>query len=103
MEALDVLKETRETTLNLEYDFKRRPVNGRMVGSHVAFNTVPWNTVDEMDKVYGLFLLGNKNTVSKHLKTLMYGRITMNHIWPWIGYVLDGYPFKLLKKVPLAF
>ena len=55
VEALDVLKETRETTLNLEYDFKRRPVNGRMVGSHVAFNTVPWNTVDEMDKVYGLF------------------------------------------------
>ena len=55
VEAVDVLKQTQEKRLNFEYDFKRRPVNRRMVASHVAFETVPWNTVDEMDKVYGLF------------------------------------------------
>lgn len=52
---LDLQMETRETTLNLEYDFKRAPdastvrmveVSGWGV-SHVAFNTRPWQTADE--------------------------------------------------------
>jgi hypothetical protein len=55
IQARDVLRQPREITLNFEYDFKRRPVNRRMIESHVAFNTVPWNTIDEIDKVYGLF------------------------------------------------
>jgi hypothetical protein len=55
VKALDVLKLSRETTLNFEYDFKRRPVNRRMINSHVAFDTVPWRTIDEVEKVYVLF------------------------------------------------
>jgi|688.fasta_scaffold62710_2 hypothetical protein len=67
IQARDVLRQPREITLNFEYDFKRRPVNRRMIESHVAFNTVPWNTIDEIDKVYGLF----SNWKQKHcIKTL---------------------------------
>lgn len=52
---LDLQTETRETRINLEYDFKRRPIASsvRMIPlagtgqSHLAFNTEPWNTVDE--------------------------------------------------------
>lgn len=53
--GLDLQTETRETRINLEYDFKRRPIarSARMVEmagtkhSHLAFDTEPWNTVDE--------------------------------------------------------
>lgn len=52
---LDLQTETRETRINLEYDFKRKPIASsvRMIPlagtgqSHLAFNTEPWNTVDE--------------------------------------------------------
>jgi hypothetical protein len=52
---LDLQTETRQTRINLEYDFKRRPLpeSVRMVPmagtdqSHLAFDTEPWNTVDE--------------------------------------------------------
>lgn len=52
---LDLQTETRETRINLEYDFKRRPIpcSVRMVPmagtsqSHLAFDTEPWDTVDE--------------------------------------------------------
>ncbi|WP_301102486.1 hypothetical protein [Propionivibrio sp.] len=52
---LDLQTETRETRINLEYDFKRRPIPAsvRMVEmagtdqSHLAFDTEPWGTVDE--------------------------------------------------------
>lgn len=52
---LDLQTETRETRINLEYDFKRRPIPNsvRMIPmagtnqSHLAFDTEPWNTVDE--------------------------------------------------------
>lgn len=52
---LDLQTETRETRINLEYDFKRRPIPSsvRMIPmagtdqSHLAFDTEPWNTVDE--------------------------------------------------------
>ena len=47
--------ERRETRVNAEYDFKRKPVTGsvRMIDiagrgvAHVAFDTEPWQTVDE--------------------------------------------------------
>jgi hypothetical protein len=55
LKASDVFRLERETTLNYEYDFKRRPVHRRMANGHVAFDTVPWNTVEEVDKVHGLF------------------------------------------------
>jgi len=44
--ALDVVKTERKSLLNLEFDFKRMPVNPRMVSvhgtEHIAFDTVPW-------------------------------------------------------------
>lgn len=51
----DLVTETHETTLNLEYDFKRRikPGSAEMVEvagtgvQHLAFSTLPWNTVEE--------------------------------------------------------
>ena len=52
---VDVIRLSRETTLNYEYDFKRRPVNPRMIGSHVAFDTMPWKTIDEIAKVHLMF------------------------------------------------
>lgn len=51
--ALDLQKETHDITLNLEFDFKRRPINPcmRPVGDrgveHLAFDTEPWQTADE--------------------------------------------------------
>lgn len=51
----DLQTERRETKLNLEFDFKRRPlpatarmveVSGRGV-SHLAFDTAPWDNVEE--------------------------------------------------------
>jgi len=47
----DLTPVTRKMTLNLEYDFRRKPVNPRMVklldGEHLAFDTEPWNTLDD--------------------------------------------------------
>lgn len=58
----DVFRLRREVKANLEYDLKRRPVNPRMVkagdGSgreHLAFDTVPWNTIDEADQARAYF------------------------------------------------
>lgn len=51
--ALDLQKETHDITLNLEFDFKRRPINPcmRPVGDrgveHLAFDTEAWQTADE--------------------------------------------------------
>lgn len=59
--ALDLQKETHEISLNLEFDFKRRPVNPSMrpVGDrgveHVAFDTEPWQTADEALLARALF------------------------------------------------
>jgi hypothetical protein len=43
---LDVVKTERTSLLSLEFDFKRMPVNPRMVGvygmEHIAFDTLPW-------------------------------------------------------------
>lgn len=47
----DVFRLDRETVMNLEYDFKRRPVRPRMVVAgetmHLAFDTEPWETIEE--------------------------------------------------------
>lgn len=57
LKEMDLVAIHTEQTLNLEYDFKRRPVNPRMVKvrhpvsgetvEHLSFDTVPWLTVDE--------------------------------------------------------
>jgi hypothetical protein len=44
--ALDVIKTERTSLLSLEWDFKRMPINPRMIDvlgtEHIAFDTVPW-------------------------------------------------------------
>lgn len=56
---LDVFRVERPVRLGLEFDMKRRPVDPRMeqIGDHVhiAFDTVPWNTVEEAEEVRGAF------------------------------------------------
>ncbi|WP_156904791.1 DNA polymerase [Ferrimonas senticii] len=57
LKELDLISIHTEQTLNLEWDFKRRPVTPRMVTvrhpvsgeivEHLSFDTVPWSTVDE--------------------------------------------------------
>lgn len=55
----DVVRETREITMNMEPDFKRRPVNPRMVsvlgGEHIALDSVPWKTVSQALRARNLF------------------------------------------------
>jgi hypothetical protein len=65
---VDVIRLTRETTLNYEYDFKRRPVNPRMIESHVVFDTMPWNTIDEIAKVHEMFTYWKEKRCIKTLK-----------------------------------
>ncbi len=55
----DMVMHRKERKLNLEYDFKRRPVNPRMVdspvGAHLTFDTVPWRTVEDARIARGMF------------------------------------------------
>lgn len=58
----DVFRLPREVALPLEYDFKRKPVNPREVpagdGSgrvHLAFDTEPWDTIDDADQARAYF------------------------------------------------
>lgn len=59
VKELDVFRIERETALNLEPDFKRRPVRARMMpardGEHLAFDTVPWETLEQAELVRNLF------------------------------------------------
>jgi hypothetical protein len=68
IKARDVVRLDREITLNYEYDFKRRPVNPRMVGSHVAFDTAPWDTIETAGKVHELFSSWNERHCIKTLE-----------------------------------
>lgn len=55
----DVVRLERLTTMNLEFDFKRRPVNPRMEkfpgGEHLAFDTMPWPNLMEAELARNLF------------------------------------------------
>jgi len=55
----DVVRLERLTTMNLEFDMKRRPVNPRMSaypgGEHLAFDTEPWPTLQEAELARNLF------------------------------------------------
>lgn len=56
---VDVVRMTRETTLNLEFDFKRRLINPRIVAvdgcEHVALVGVPWNDLAECERARAIF------------------------------------------------
>lgn len=55
----DVFRLEREVRLNLEFDFKRKPVNPRMVktpyGDLLAFDTVPWVSTEDAELVRAIF------------------------------------------------
>lgn len=55
----DVVRLTREKNLNLEFDFKRRLVNPRMVSvkqvEHVALDSIPWTSLDEFERNRAVF------------------------------------------------
>lgn len=55
----DVVRETREATLNLEYDMKRCLVNPRVIsvadGEHVSLESVPWNSLEECERARAIF------------------------------------------------
>jgi hypothetical protein len=56
---VDVVRMTREVTLNLEFDFKRRLINPRMVTvdqcEHVALVGVSWNDLAECERARAIF------------------------------------------------
>ena len=69
----DVIRLTRSVRLNLEFDFKRKPINPtlRSVGEsvHLAFDTEPWQTANEVDEVRDIFDNGwRKNHTLKTLE-----------------------------------
>jgi len=56
---VDVVRMTRETTLNLEFDHKRRLAGPRMVAvdrcEHVALESVPWTDLTECERARAIF------------------------------------------------
>ena len=56
---VDVVRLTRESLLNLEFDSKRRLVNPRVVavagGEHIALDSVPWNHLEEYERARAIF------------------------------------------------
>lgn len=56
---VDVVRETRKVTLNLEYDMKRRLCNPRIVsvhgGEHIALDSVSWNSLEECERARAIF------------------------------------------------
>ena len=59
IKEIDVFRLEREVTMNLEYDFKRRPVRPRMIcageQSHLAFDTEPWASVHDGERARTMF------------------------------------------------
>jgi hypothetical protein len=55
----DVVRLKRKTTLNLEFDHKRRLLNPRMIAAdgceHVALNSVPWTDIHECERARAIF------------------------------------------------
>ncbi len=55
----DVVRLTRKTRLNLEFDHKRRLVGPRMVAAdgceHVALSSVPWTDIQECERARAIF------------------------------------------------
>jgi hypothetical protein len=64
LKDMDLIEIQREKTLNLEFDFKRKPVNPRMtkirhpkghIVEHIYFETVPWKNEQEGQETRALF------------------------------------------------
>ena len=67
----DVVRLERLTTMNLEFDMKREPINPRMAkypgGEHLAFDTVPWPTLMDAELARNLFDEWRKKRCLKNL------------------------------------
>lgn len=67
----DVVRLERLTTMNLDFDFKRRPINPRMAaypgGEHLAFDTEPWTSLEEAELARNLFDEWRKKRCLKNL------------------------------------
>lgn len=65
LKEMDLIEIQREKTLNLEFDFKRKPVNPRMtkirhpitgeIVEHLNFDTVPWKNDQQGQEVRAMF------------------------------------------------
>lgn len=68
----DLIMIQKKIFLNLEYDMKRKPVNPRMMPirntEHLAFDTVPWDNVDDMEFARSVFDGWRKPTYPKKKK-----------------------------------
>lgn len=68
----DVFRLEREVRMNLEYDFKRRPVRPRMVQAgeyeHLAFDTEPWPTAADAQRARLIFDEWRRSRCLKTLK-----------------------------------
>mgnify|MGYP000339051088 CR=1 FL=1 len=55
----DLVRKNQKRRLNLEYDFKRMPINPHMMSvrntEHLAFDTRPWGCIEEFLKVRAIF------------------------------------------------
>ena len=79
LNEFDLQSIDREVALNMEFDFKRQPVDARMIHiescsvEHLAFATVPWQSAEEGELVRTLFdkwRKGDKDTPGHCLKNM---------------------------------
>ena len=56
---LDVVRDTRESLLNLEFDFKRKlidPVTMTLIDrDHISLESIPWTTIEEAERARAIF------------------------------------------------
>lgn len=81
----DLQMQVREVKVALEYDFKRRPVNPRMVrmdpydAEHLAFDTEPWQSAAEGEVVRELFRSWRERNCLKTLEDWRRWQVFLNH------------------------
>ena len=84
---VDVVRMTREATLNLECNCKRRLIEPRMVpvdhGEHVALGSEPWTDLDECERARAIFDGWRRQRCLK----------TVDDFYDWI----DHYQFSLIR------
>lgn len=77
LKDMDLIEIQREKTLNLEFDFKRKPVNPRMtkvrhpkghIIEHIYFDTVPWRNEQQGQQTRALFDGWRRNSCLKTME-----------------------------------
>ncbi|MFW1516937.1 DNA-directed DNA polymerase [Vibrio parahaemolyticus] len=105
LHELDLYEIKRDRFMNLEFDFKRRPVNPTMVDvrdpktgcivSHLAFDTVPWKNREEGEMARATFDGWRKGKKSGDSRVGANCLKTMEDWYNWI----DFYKIKAVMKV----